>query len=142
MEMPYIEKASNVNDVDYFVRNTWMATTSESLGHGKFQIHCESASVIQTNRFKEIRPQHQCEENDLASASEQDFLIPSPSIQAELAEFWSHRANARLEYGTSKLLREKPAMAPTGAIMPARAAQRVAMTSPAPPPREPVLAMH
>ena len=104
MKMPFIAEALTVNKADYFA---WMATKSESLGLDKFQIDCESAHVIQTNRRHEIRPQHQCEENDLSSELEQDFFMPGSSIHPELTEFWSHRANARLDYGISKPLRSE-----------------------------------
>ena len=122
------------------VCNAWMPKKSEKVCHNQFQSHYESANVIQTNRCKEFRPQHRFDGTGLPYRSVQDLSIENPAIQAELAEFWSHRAKARQEYRISKALREKPAMVPTAASKPASPEQRAAQTSQAPPPCGPVLA--
>ena len=120
MQMPFI---GEVNEADFgFVHKTWMATESERLSHDKFQINCERANAIQTKRV-----------NILAVTGESCYPTKShdPVMRADRDQFVTR-------HNIPPLLREKSAMAPIAASKPAKAAQRAASTSQAPPPREPV----
>jgi hypothetical protein len=72
-----------------------------------------TASGIQVNWPENLRGQHHSPAS--VQASEQNLWIVHPAIQAELAEFWAERAQARQEYRKSKALRETTAMAATSA---------------------------
>jgi hypothetical protein len=80
--------------------------------HDTMKKQRDGHNEIQTNRLPvNIRRQHQ--ESCLAPTSERDLWMQHPSIQAELAEFWAQRAQAREQYRKSKALGEATAMAST-----------------------------
>ncbi len=106
----------NMNKNHRFAHNTKIpGQRSENLRHCKLNSQCEArnerdSGIQPVNQLVYLRAQHQ---QLLAPIAEQDAWTVHPAIQAELAEFWAQRAQARQEYRKSKALREAAAMVTT-----------------------------
>ncbi len=107
-----------INKNHRFAHNTKIPEQrSENSHHCKLNSQCEArnerdSGIQDVNRLVYLSAQHQ---RFLAPIAEQDLWTVHPAIQAELAEFWAQRAQARQEYRKSKALREAAAMAKTSA---------------------------